>query len=92
MKTPEHFINVADLPDPNSDGKTYRETNAEREHSIPIGSLVEVKYDEWHGDGACEKIHARLWVVRHDRDCDMTPLYSLSSLTTLKNVISEAFN
>jgi len=70
-------INVADIVEEN--GKTIRENNLEKAHDIPIGTLVEVKYDEWHGDGACEKVHARLWVVSHDRDCDGTPLYSLSS-------------
>ena len=43
-----------------------------------MGSLVEVKYQKWHGDGACALVHARLWVHSHDRDCDGTPLYSLS--------------
>ena len=40
--------------------------------------MVEVKFDEWYGDGACSKIHARLWVIEHGRDCDGEPLYSLS--------------
>lgn len=60
-------INVADLKDPNDpDGRTYREVNLSLEHSIPIGSLVELD------DGV------RLWVVYHSRDCDGTPLYELS--------------
>jgi hypothetical protein len=59
------------------DGKTDEERNMEKRHNIPIGSLVEVKLGEWHGEGACEKTIARLWVVAHDRDCDGTPLYSL---------------
>lgn len=59
-------INVADLRDPNdSDGRTYREVNLSLEHSIPIGSLVELE------DGV------RLWVVYHSRDCDGEPLYEL---------------
>lgn len=49
-----------------------------QEHKIPIGTLVEVKFDEWLTGGACYKIHARLWVVEHTRDCDLTPLYSIS--------------
>lgn len=68
-------INVADIVEEN--GRTIRENNLEKAHDIPIGTLVEVKYDVWHSDGACEKTHARLWVVSHDRDCDGTPLYSL---------------
>lgn len=58
-------------------GKTIRENNLQKMHAIPIGTLVEVKYDNWLGGGACEKVHARLWVVAHTRDCDGTPLYSL---------------
>ncbi len=60
------------------DGRTIREHNMELKHNIPIGALVEVKFDAWFGGGACWKVHARLWVVRHDRDCDGTPLYLLS--------------
>lgn len=70
------LINFADIVEEN--GKTVRENNLEKTHDISIGTLVEVKFDKWHGNGACEKTHARLWVVSHDRDCDGTPLYSLS--------------
>jgi hypothetical protein len=59
-------------------GKTIKENNLEIQHKIPIGALVEVKHSRWHGDGACEKIHARLYVIRHMRDCDGSPLYVLS--------------
>ena len=34
------------------DGKTDKERNLELQHNIPIGSLVEVKYDEWYSDEA----------------------------------------
>lgn len=61
-----------------ANGKTIKENNLERQHAIPIGALVEIKFDDWFGDGACWKVHARLWVVGHERDCDGTPLYSLS--------------
>lgn len=70
-------MNVKDIIEEN--GKTIEQNNLEKKHNIPIGTLVEVKYDEWFGDGACQKVHARLWVVSHDRDCDGTPLYTLSS-------------
>lgn len=69
------FVMFGDIVEEN--GKTIRENNSTIKHNIPIGALVEVKYDNWHGDGACEKIHARLWVVNHTRDCDGTPIYSL---------------
>lgn len=61
-------------------GKTIRENNLEKKHNIPLGTLVEVKYSNWHGDGCCEKVHARLWVVYQGRDCDGTPLYWLSTM------------
>jgi len=60
-------------------GKTIRENNMELQHTIPVGTLVEVKYDTWFGDGACEKNHARLWVIIQGRDCDGTPIYWLST-------------
>jgi len=73
----ENLVKIADIPNPKT-GKTPREENADKSHTIPIGSLVEVKLDYWHGDGACEKIHARFWVVKHTRDCDQMPMYSVS--------------
>lgn len=73
------FISFGNIVEEN--GKTIRENNLLVSHNIPVGTLVEVKYDEWHGDGACAKIHARLWVVEHTRDCDGTPLYALSAWT-----------
>lgn len=61
------FINVADLKDPDdSQGRSYREINAEKSHKIPINTLVELESG------------ARAFVVRHTRDCDQTPLYSLA--------------
>ncbi len=62
-----------------SNGKTIKENNLAIKHKIPIGSLVEVKFDEWFGDGACWKVQARLFVDAHTRDCDGTPLYTLRS-------------
>ncbi len=69
------IVNVKDIVEEN--GKTVEENNLDIQHNIPIGSLVEVKYDEWGGNGSCIKVHARLWVVEHTRDCDGEPLYSL---------------
>lgn len=60
------FVHIADLVNPETD-RTYREENAEKTHSIPIGSLVE---DIDTG--------VRLFVVYHARDCDLTPLYTLA--------------
>jgi len=61
-----------------ANGKTIRENNLALLHHIPIGTLVEAEWQNWHGEGACWTIKARLWVVAHRRDCDGTPLYSLS--------------
>lgn len=68
-------FNVADMVEDN--GQTIRQNNLAKTHKIALGTLVEVKYDTWFGNGACEKVHARLFVVKHNRDCDGTPLYSL---------------
>ena len=68
--------NLIDPTDPQ--GRTYKEVQLATSHSIPIGTLVEAKWDVWYGDGACCKFHGRLWVVNHTRDCDGTPLYDLS--------------
>lgn len=49
-----------------SNGKTIRENNLQRQHAIPVGTLVEASSG------------ARLFVARHCRDCDGTPLYGLA--------------
>lgn len=72
-----NFVNIADMVNPET-GKTYREENYALAHKIPVGTLVEVKFDSWFGRGCCWKVHARLFVYAHTRDCDGTPLYSLS--------------
>lgn len=69
------LVNVADLADPNdSKGRTYRQVNAEKQHAIPVGALVEIA----GGDGF-RMSGARLFVVRQGRDCDQTPMYWLSA-------------
>ena len=60
------LVNIADIPDPKT-GKTDREINNEMEHTIPLKSLVE-----------CNETGLRMYVVKHMRDCDGTPLYGLS--------------
>jgi len=61
------FVNVADLVDPNDpSGRTFRQINAEIDHGIPLGALCELESG------------ARLFVIKHDRDCDQTPLYALA--------------
>lgn len=65
-----NVINAANVVENN--GKTFKENNLVKQHSIAIGTLVEVNVDyiEEHG--------IRLFVCSHDRDCDGTPLYTLS--------------
>jgi hypothetical protein len=65
-------IVLCDVVNPSS-GKTYREENLEKAHTIPIGALVEV-----HGDEDNPSNGSRLFVAWHGRDCDGTPLYWLS--------------
>lgn len=67
-----NFLNLSDSKDP-ATGKTYRETNLEKKHNIPLGSLVETSiFENEYNSGM------RLWIVSHDRDFDDTPLYGLS--------------
>ena len=66
-----NIVNVADIIEEN--GKTVRENNQNKKHSIPIGSLVEIKPDT-----GPDHEGIRLFVVDYTRDCDGTPLYSLS--------------
>lgn len=73
-------INVADIVEDN--GKTIRENNLERQHTIPLGALVEIQKDsDDDNDPEMERYQTggvRLFVVKHSRDCDGTPLYDLS--------------
>lgn len=68
------FINIADLKDPDDpQGRSYRQVNAEKQHNIPLRTLVEVQPDE----DSQFKNGIRLFVMALGRDCDMTPLYWL---------------
>jgi hypothetical protein len=61
------MINIADLTDPNDPNeRSYREINNAKKHKFRVGQLVEIE----HG--------VRLFVARQTRDCDGTPLYSLT--------------
>lgn len=71
-------------------GKTIRENNTEIPHNIPIGTIVEFDINpdqplhgtidengkEWSTGIMCGK--ARAYIYDHTRDCDGTPLYTLS--------------
>src|SRR5580692_6088410 len=71
--------------------KWSRENIPKPPHGIPLGTLIEIKYDEWLGEGACMKVHARLFVLAHHFDCDGTALYSLGTRAgrEIANGISE---
>ena len=66
-KPKQILVNIADTVNEKT-GKTWREENLEKEHNIPLKTLVEVE-----GSGL------RMYVVKHMRDCDGTPLYGLSA-------------
>jgi len=62
------FDIIYDLKDPDDDqGRTYREVNNAKQHKLKIGQLVE----------AANGI--RLFIYRQTRDCDGTPLYTLTA-------------
>lgn len=67
----------------NTTGKTWREINLEKTHNIPLGTLVEINCEYHHKHGL------RLFVAKHSRDCDGTPLFGLSfeDLTYKRNMI-----
>lgn len=68
MKT---LINIADLKDTSdSKGRTFREINNATIHKFQIDDLVELDRG------------IRLFVHSLNRDCDGTPLYTLSSCKT----------
>ena len=69
------LVNVSDIKNPKT-GKTWREENLEKVHNIPLGTLVEIDFDDSGLENPVKGL--RLFVVSHDRDCDGTPLYGLS--------------
>jgi hypothetical protein len=72
------IIFVGDIVEAN--GKTIKQNNMQKQHNIPLGSLVEIFSPEDETWNEPEDImHGlRLWVTGHHRDCDGTPLYALS--------------
>lgn len=84
----QFIVDVADLKPEGSD-KTYRQLNSEKIHNIPLGALVEVRsYNVDLDSFEDNPFGLRLYVVEHSRDCDQTPLYSLSHMT-LTEYLSE---
>jgi hypothetical protein len=87
MSGPE-IVMFSDIVEEN--GKTIRENRTAIKHGIPIGTLVEVKFDKYLGGPCGMAIWAHLYVVAHHRDCDGSPLYMLAS--THPDEWEEAFN
>lgn len=78
------IVFVHDYVEPN--GRSIRENNYDRQHTIPLGAIVEVVYDDRDEDEDSQTFGLRLFVVNHSRDCDGTPLYDLSySRTAFKD-------
>jgi hypothetical protein len=62
------IVKISDLKDPDDPlGRTYREVNNSKGHVFKVGELVELDSG------------VRLFVSKLTRDCDGTPLYSLST-------------
>lgn len=59
-----------------------REENQNKKHKYPLGTVVEVDLDITSSVGKEAKVSLKgtctLYVVSHDRDCDGTPLYTVS--------------
>jgi hypothetical protein len=71
------FIIPHRLVDPDDpQGRTYREINLAKPHAFALGTLVEIV--EWDEDEYVQRKGVRLFVVGHNRDCDGSPIYSLS--------------
>lgn len=66
------MVNVASIVE--SNGKTVKENNLEKNHNINIGALVEILPD----CSSDNDTGLRLFVVGYGRDCDGTPLYHMS--------------
>lgn len=66
---------IHDLTNPET-GRTTKEDNLAIPHSIPVGTLVEIV--PWDEESEREFGGVRVFVAEHTRDCDGTPLYTLS--------------
>ena len=73
-------------------GRLLHDENTKKQHQIPLGSIVEVEVDMDAGWGPYEIAKndgneicigivgkVRMYVVKHSRDYDGTPLYSIAS-------------
>lgn len=74
---------VGDIVEGN--GKTVKENNLALKHNVPIGSLVEITYESEYAEPHERVKGLRLFVVKHSRDCDGSPLYALSHSLTAQD-------
>lgn len=70
------IMNVADIIEEN--GKTIRENNKAKTHNIPVNTMVEFHLEDLDENGAGYNAKVKGYVYQHTRDCDGTPLYSIS--------------
>jgi len=89
MNTQNTDTNIILVPEIlESNGLSVRENNMDKNHSIPLFTLVELVCDD-HENGL------RFFVQNHSRDCDGTPLYDLTTDTKLVGIdlsLSDALN
>ncbi len=64
------IIQVSEIVEAN--GKTIKQNNLEAQHTILLGALVELNFENDETNGL------RLFIVAHLRDCDGSPLYAIS--------------
>jgi hypothetical protein len=60
-------------------GKTIRQNNLERRHTLPLDTLVELDLVVSYANGTTTEGRVQMYVFSHDRDCDGTPLYGLAT-------------
>ncbi len=80
-------ISVADIVN-KANGLTVREENMQMQHGIPLWALVEIKqFDMEEPEDSEYNQHTglRLFVCGHTRDCDGTPLYTLTHNTKIRH-------
>ena len=63
-------------------GKSIQQNNLNKPHNIPLGTIVHVEFNQTilQDKNVFIKGHANLFVVKHTRDCDGEPLYTLSDI------------
>lgn len=80
MKNKVEILIASSIVDPKT-GLTRKEVNMKKTHNFPLNSKVQVVD---YGDGSDECLGLILYVTKHGRDCDGTPLYYLSHQTAEK--------